>query len=243
MPIWNSWLKIEMNYHTFLSLLFLGAMLIILPGGCKAQVSQYRQKHSHSFADGCCFFFFVEHTVCHSWCLLRVIGVSGPGVAVLSDVAVQTLIQDLPVLYRCIMCQLCYAFSAHAYERRDSRLCAYLPWLGMIYWIAMKGRDKNIMQRTHKQAHLWVIRTTKKKVVCLLPQVLEYFHSQRLNRFLQDAGTTLKFKACFGCYSIAYEYCGSRLGSLYFCVVKAVFPTVDLQERRFPAALCMSAKR
>lgn len=74
-------------------------------------------------------FSFVEHTVRHSWCLLRVIGGSGPGVAVLSDVAVQTLIQDLPVLYRCMMCQLCYAFSAHAYERRNSRLCACLPWL------------------------------------------------------------------------------------------------------------------
>lgn len=168
----------------------------------------------------------------HSWWLLRVIGGSGPGVAVLSDVAVQTLIQDLPVLYRCMMCQFCYAFSAHAYERRDPRLCACLPCseeLVKYDVLDSHERERSEFNAEDSQTGTPLIHKKKKKV-CLLPQVLEhYFHNQRLNRFLQDAGTTLKFKACFGCYSIAHECCGSRLGSPYFCLVTVTSKLCSLQ--------------
>lgn len=61
---------------------------------------------------------FMGHTAyCNRW-LYRVGAGSGPGVALFADMAVQSLIQVLTGLSKCIACQFSHAFSAHAYEWR-----------------------------------------------------------------------------------------------------------------------------
>lgn len=75
---------------------------------------------------------FMAPTVYSGWWLHRVGAGSGPADALFADVAVQRLIQVLPVPCRHIMHLFSYAFSAHAYARRAPDCVPVFPDQGSI---------------------------------------------------------------------------------------------------------------
>lgn len=56
-----------MNYGIYLSFLSVGAVLVILLGGCKAQMSHYVQKDPYLLARGWCSFLWSTLLYCSWW--------------------------------------------------------------------------------------------------------------------------------------------------------------------------------